>query len=436
MEDGKKMANPRALALEALERIETGKAYSHVLLNHMIANQKEMDERDVRLLTELVYGTIQYKRLLDFYLEPFIKKGFDRLDNWVKQLLRLSAYQIIFLERIPPHAAVNEAVKLAKKRGHVGIQGFVNAVLRNLLRHPLRSLDEIADPVERLSVKTSHPTWLVKRWVSQYGFRLTEQICHANNERPRFTIRINRLKTNRETLKRQLSEAGYEVKETPVSPYGLTIANPGEITKSPLYRQGLFTIQSESSMLVSPLLNPQPGMKVLDACAAPGGKTTHLAELMDNTGQIIANDVHEHKLSLIQSLAARLGITIISLHHGDALQLAEHGWGQFDRILLDAPCSGFGVVKHKPDVKWSKTLDDIHHLAELQGKLLAAASRLLKEGGEMVYSTCTIDKRENEEQIEGFLNEHPQFRVLEMKRIFPQDFHSDGFFMAKLVKTV
>lgn len=436
MEDGKTMVNPRALALEALERIERGRAYSHVLLNHMINRENMMDERDVRLLTEIVYGTVQYKRLLDFYLEPFVRKGLDRLDVWVKQLLRMSAYQIVFLDRIPPHAVVNEAVKLAKKRSHAGIQGFVNGVLRNLLRHPLRSLEEIADPVERLGVQTSHPSWLVKRWVSQYGFALTEQICQANNERPPFTIRINRLKTDRETLKNQLRRAGYQAEETSVSPYGLTIANPGGITKSSFYQQGLFTIQSESSMLVSSLLNPAPGMKVLDACAAPGGKTAHLAELMDNRGQIIANDIHQHKLPLIQSLANRLGITIISPHHGDAAQLSVDLWGQFDRILLDAPCSGFGVLKHKPDLKWSKTLDDVNKLAELQAKLLQAVSSLLKKGGEMVYSTCTLDKKENEEQIEKFLSDHPQFKLVEVKRIFPQEFNSDGFFMAKLVKTV
>jgi 16S rRNA (cytosine967-C5)-methyltransferase len=430
------MANPRALALNALVQIEQKKAYSHLILNQTLNQHPDMDERDKSLLTELVYGTVQHKRLLDFYMEPLIKQGLDQLDDWVRQLLRLSVYQLAFLERIPAHAVVNEAVNLAKKKGHRGIQGLVNGVLRNILRHPFRPLEEIRDPIDRLGVKTSHPTWLVKRWVNQYGLSITEKICQANNERPHFTVRTNSLKSTRKSVITKLCNAGYQAEESERSPYGITIANPANITRTSLYEQGYFTIQSESSMLVAPLVDPKPGMKVLDACAAPGGKTTHLAELMQNQGTIIAYDIHKHKLRLVRALAERLGLTIISTHHGDAAQVSAHRWGYFDRILLDAPCSGLGVIKHKPDLKWNKKPDDIKKLADLQNELLKGVSQVLKVGGELVYSTCTIDKEENQYLIERFLSEHPHFHLVgNMEQIFPYDFGSDGFFMVKLRKT-
>ncbi len=430
------MTNPRGLALDALVHIEQKKAYSQLVINSLLNRYKSMDERDKNLLTELVYGTIQHQRLLDFYLEPRLKKNRGNLELWVKQLLRLSVYQLVFLKRIPPHAVVNEAVNLAKKRGHRGIQGLINGVLRNLLRHPWRSLEEIVDPLERLAVQTSHPTWLVERWVDQYGFDTTAKLCEFNNRRPPFTVRINQLKGSRETIRARLETAGYTVEETVRSPFGLTIANPAGITDTSLYEQGFFTIQSESSMLVAPLLSPEPGMKVLDACAAPGGKATHLAELMHNQGTVIANERHAHKLTLIKDLAQRLGITIISVQQGDAREMSVQQWGLFDRILLDVPCSGLGVIRHKPDLKWNKQPGDGKALAGLQWELLRTTSKLLKTGGKLVYSTCTLDKDENENQIERFLNEHPNFKLDgEMETIFPYDFDSDGFFMAKLRKT-
>ncbi|MDQ0337554.1 16S rRNA (cytosine967-C5)-methyltransferase [Caldalkalibacillus uzonensis] len=429
------MGNARALALEALIKVEKQKAYSHLVLNQLLSRHPQLDLRDRQLLTELVYGTIQHQRLLDFYLEPFLKQGIAKLEGWVKQLLRLSVYQLYFLNRIPSHAVVNEAVKLAKKRGHRGIQGLVNGVLRNMLRQPKRSLDTIVEPVERIAIETSHPTWLVARWVRQYGLDTARVICRANNERPAMTIRVNLLKASKQDVLSRLTASGYRVSETSEAEQGLKVENPAKLMDSPLFKEGYFTIQSESSMLVAPLLSPQPGMKVLDLCAAPGGKTTHLAELMANQGRIVANDVHKHKLRLIETAARRLGITIIEVTARDGTAVSPEEWGTFDCILVDAPCSGFGVIKHKPDLKWNKRLEDIEQIKELQLHLLSNAAKLLKSGGQLVYSTCTIDKEENEGVIERFLEYHPHFELAgDMRQILPQDFGSDGFFMVKLSK--
>ncbi|GGK14178.1 ribosomal RNA small subunit methyltransferase B [Caldalkalibacillus thermarum] len=428
------MANPRALALDVLIKVEEQKAYSHLVLNQVLNKHRQLDLRDRHLLTELVYGTIQHQRLLDFYLEPYLKQGMAKLDVWVKQLLRLSAYQLFFLTRIPSYAVVNEAVKLAKKRGHRGIQGLINGVLRNLLREPKRSLDTICDPVERIAVETSHPTWLVARWTEQFGLKTAQEICRANNERPVLTVRVNPLKASKQEVMDHLRALGYHVSETAVAQQGLRVENPAKLMESSLFKQGYFTIQSESSMLVAPLLRPEPGMKVLDLCAAPGGKTTHLAELMDNRGHVVANDVHAHKLKLIKKAAKRLGITIINVTAYDGTTVSPGQLGHFERILVDAPCSGFGVIKHKPDLKWHKRPEDIKQIAELQLQLLTRAAQLLIPGGQLVYSTCTIDREENESVITRFLEDHPDFEVGEIRQIFPQDFGSDGFFMAKLNK--
>lgn len=442
----KRVLGARELALEALIQIEQGGAYSNLLLHQLFQQNAQLDPRDRRLITELVYGTLQQQKLLDFHLQPFVRQPLDKLEDWVKQLFRLSIYQFLFLDRIPDHAVVHEAVEIAKKRGHRGTTAFVNGVLRNFLRSPRASLESITDPVERLAVETSHPTWLVRRWINQWGLETAGQMLRANNTPAPFTIRVNRLKTSRAALMDKLLQAGYKVQETTQSPVGLIVESaeksPGSLTDTELYQQGYFTIQDESSMLVAPLLAPEKGMKVLDACSAPGGKTTHIAELMDNQGYILAVDVHAHKQRLIEASSRRLGISIIETKTLDARQLPDWFCQQgirepiFDRILLDAPCTGLGVIRRKPDLKWKKKEEDIARIKEVQFELLTQVSKLLKVGGQLVYSTCTIEKEENERQIARFLEAHPQFICLEnsTRQILPHHFGSDGFFMTKLQK--
>jgi 16S rRNA (cytosine967-C5)-methyltransferase len=427
----------REIVLTALLQIEEGGAYSNLLLHRLFQEEPTLDPRDRRLITEIVYGTIQYQRRIDFMLAPFVKKGLAQLEPWVRQLLRMSVYQVEFLDRIPEHAIINEAVQLAKRKGHQGIAGLVNGVLRAYLRSAKPNFSVIRDPIERLAVKTSHPTWMVKRWVNQYGLEMTRKICEENNRPPVQTIRVNRLKTERSKVKALLESDGYAVEETVNSDDGLRITSGGNVALLPYFAEGLYSIQDESSMLVAALLDPKPGMTVLDACAAPGGKTAHLAEYMLNEGKIVAVDLHKHKERLIRQNAQRLGITIVETLVQDARTLSEtFAPGSFDRILLDAPCSGLGVVRRKPDLKWKKHEADIERIQHIQYKLLEETTQLLKEDGYIVYSTCTLETEENGRLIRRFVADHPHFQLLEEteRQILPHEQQSDGFYMVKLCK--
>ncbi|WP_202079904.1 16S rRNA (cytosine(967)-C(5))-methyltransferase RsmB [Caldalkalibacillus salinus] len=424
----------RTLALKALEQIEQGGAYSNLMLNRLLQGQPDMDKRDKHLMTEIVYGTLQHLRIIDFYLQPLLKKPLNKLDPWVKQLLRLSVYQIHFLDRVPDRAIVHEAVEIAKIKGHRGISGMVNGVLRAYLRSERPSLDTLTNKVERLAIQTSHPTWLVDRWDEQYGYEDTRLICEANNRPPRMTLRVNQLKATREDVMTKLETEGYKVQPSTIVDEGVIVLEGGNVTQSSLFSEGYFTIQDESSMLIPHLLDPQPGMRVLDACAAPGGKTTHLAEYMRDEGQILAVDLHPHKEKLVRENAQRLGTSIVDTLTADARLLQDQTQESFDRILLDAPCSGFGVIRRKPDLKWSKTESDIAQISKVQLELLKKVSPLLKPGGHLVYSTCTIEKEENQSVIGHFLADHTDFHIVpdSERQILPQHFGSDGFYMIKL----
>lgn len=424
----------RSIALEALIEIEQGGAYSNLLLNRLYKQHSTLDPRDRSLITEIVYGTIQNQRLLDFYLQPFLKQRVEKLEQWVKQLLRMSLYQFIFLDRVPEHAVVHESVEISKTRGHKGITGMINGVLRNFLRSTKASTEKVNDAQERLAIETSHPTWLVKRWVKQFGMERATKICQENNLPPNMTIRVNLLKSSREKIKEALLKEGFEVEETANAKEGLRIIAGGNVTQSGLFKEGHFTVQDESSMLIAPLLDPHPGMNVLDACAAPGGKTTHLAEYMNNEGQVLAVDLHPHKEKLVQFNAKRLGTSIVKTLVSDARKLNMKVGQEFDRILLDAPCSGFGVIRRKPDLKWKKTESDIAQISRIQYDLLSHVAPLLKKEGQLVYSTCTYDPEENQEVIDRFLQQHEQFSMVEgsKRQILPHDFGSDGFYMIKL----
>lgn len=444
--------NVREVALDVLLQVEKNQAYSNLLLNEMIKKSK-LHEKDIALLTEIIYGTIQRRDTLDFYLYPYTKQA-KKLQDWVKILLRMSVYQIVYLNKIPDHAVVHEAVKIGKKRGHRGIAGMVNGILRNLLRHELRSFSEISDPLEQLAVKMSHPLWLVKRWVRQYGMEKAEKMCEQNLKPPHVTVRVNRMKASVEEVRQRLEEEGFSVRDGELSEDGLVIEK-GNVAQSQCFKQGFITIQDESSMLVARALNPACGSIVLDCCAAPGGKTTHLAERMGNEGKVIACDLHEHKIKLINENKQRLGLSIIETKVLDARKAREiFPENHFDYILVDAPCSGLGVIRRKPDLKWAKTEQDIAAIVKIQQEILASVAPLLKPNGMLVYSTCTIDRTENEEIIGQFLQNHPfilddklQSRMPEKVKekgrlqngqltILPHDFHTDGFYIAAMKKTI
>ncbi|KIL47667.1 16S rRNA (cytosine(967)-C(5))-methyltransferase RsmB [Jeotgalibacillus campisalis] len=431
----------REAALDILEQIDKNQSYSNLLLNHAI-KKFNIKGPDTGLLTELTYGTIQRKLTLDYYLTPFIKK---KLENWVRNLLRMSLYQMLYFDRVPERAAIHEAVEIAKKRGHKGIAGLVNGILRSIQREGVPSLNDILDPIERLSIETSHPYWLVARWNEQYGLEKTKKMCETNLLAPVQTARVNTLKTNREAVLDQLNAEGVEAKPSSIIPEGISIMK-GNIAHTNAYKTGMLTIQDESSMLVAYAMNAQPGETILDMCAAPGGKTTHLAQSMNNEGQIVALDLHPHKIKLISDNADRLGIECIEGTAIDARKAHEKfEAGSFDRVLVDAPCSGLGVVRRKPDIKYAKSENDLEGLTAVQHSLLAAAVDMIKPGGKLIYSTCTVDHAENNDTVAKFLREYKQMELTALEnlpeaiqplvqdnilQVFPQDFNGDGFFIA------
>ncbi|WP_019152834.1 16S rRNA (cytosine(967)-C(5))-methyltransferase RsmB [Robertmurraya massiliosenegalensis] len=439
--------NVREGALRILEQIEKNQSYSNLLLNNEI-KKNQINSKDIGLLTELVYGTLQRRMTLDFYLQPFLKKA-RKLELWVRQLLRLTVYQMVYLDKIPDRAAIYEAVEMAKRRGHKGISSMVNGVLRSIQREGVPSLEDISDPVERLSISTSHPSWLVQRWVNQLGYERAKEMCEMNLTAPLQTARINTTKTNRKACMEMLQEEGYQVEASSVIPEAIRCLK-GNLANSQAFKDGLLTIQDESSMIVAYALGVQQDEEILDACAAPGGKTTHIAEKLNQTGKVFSLDLHDHKVKLIAQNASRLQLTNIETKALDSRKVQEHFKEEsFDRILLDAPCSGFGVMRRKPDMKYTKKETDVDQLQEIQLQLLKSVTPLLKKGGILVYSTCTVDETENGAVVEKFLGENKEFigdiglkgRLPETiqplcdeftLQILPQDFGSDGFYIAAL----
>ena len=437
--------NVRDAALTILLAVDKNQAYSNLLLHQTIEKYK-LDVKDRGLLTEITYGTLQHKLTLDYYLEPFIH---GKVDLWVRWLLRMSLYQMHYLSRIPAHAAVNEAVEIAKRRGHKGIASMVNGILRSILREGVRSTNDIKDPNERLAIETSHPQWLVDRWVESYGYEETAEMLRENNIQPVQTVRVNTTKATVENVLTTLEREGVKAVRSEVMPECVHLQT-GQAARTAAFRHGLITIQDESSMLPANVLNPQPGMKVLDMCAAPGGKTTHMAEKMKNEGSILAMDLHPKKLDLIEENTARLGLEIVQTAPVDGRKAASFlPKESFDAVLVDAPCSGLGVMRRKPDIKYTKREEDLESLQTIQLAILDNAAQVLKAGGRLVYSTCTVDKQENEGTVKLFLDQHPEMesesltnlpeKLLAkqnngMLQVFPQDFGSDGFFVAAFRK--
>ncbi|KIL50422.1 16S rRNA methyltransferase [Jeotgalibacillus alimentarius] len=435
----------REAALHILDQIDKNQSYSNLLLNHAI-QKFNISKKDTGLLTEITYGTIQRKMTLDYYLEPFLKK---KVEGWVRNLLRLSLYQMIYLDRVPERAAIHEAVEIAKKKGHKGISGMVNGVLRSIQRQGVRPLDELSDPVIKISIETSHPEWLVKRWAEHFGLEKTREMCERNLIAPVQTARVNTSRISRSEVIDMLKQEGVEASESTIVPAGIRVKK-GNIAHTVAYKEGYISVQDESSMLVAYALGAVPGESILDMCAAPGGKTTHIAESLNNEGEVLALDLHEHKIKLIKENADRLKLGNVKAEAMDGRKLNEHYPDrQFDRVLVDAPCSGLGVLRRKPDIKYAKREQDLESLSRIQQELLHSAVGSLKKGGTLVYSTCTVDKEENEGTVNRFLADHPEMELTvpsglpesiaalaenNMLQIFPQDFDGDGFFIASFKK--
>ncbi len=424
----------RELAVEVLEKVEKRKAYADILLDQSL-KKNPLSPRDRALLTQIVYGTLRWQGKIDWQLSRFLRLPPSGMDKYLKSLLRLTLYQLLFLDKIPDYAAVYEAVELGKAYGGAKAGGLVNGVARRVLREKDQlSYPKREDIVLYLSVLWSHPEWLVKRWINQFGTEEAENLMRANNEEPPLTLRANRLKGSREAVVEILRRMGYDATLAAWSPQGIQVKPGAAVDELPGFQGGLFQIQGEASQLVSYLLDPAPGERILDACAAPGGKTTHIAELMEDRGELVATDISFRGLEKLKENVRRLGLKsvrpfLLDISEGLAGDLAR----PYDRILVDAPCSGLGTLRSHPEAKWHRQERDIERLSRLQRAIVDRASSFLKPGGILVYATCTLAREENEGVVEDFLGRQRNFALQGAGRYLPreaQDLFSGNYFLA------
>ena len=427
----------RELALKVLYKIDKEEAYSNIELNEQIKqNRKNLTEKDIGLISEIVYGVTTWRLTLDEIIKKYSKIKIKKISPWILNILRMGIYQIIFLDKIPKSAAVNESVNLAKRYGHSSSSNFVNAILRKIEKNDYEEFFKIEDDIERISKTTSMPKWIVEELMKNNEIKKVEEICKNSNIKPKITIRVNSLKINKQELIKKLKEKGIECNEPQEKvDYFLILEKIKNIENIDEFKKGYFTIQDISAGQTARILNPQPGELVLDACSAPGGKTTYMAELMKNKGKIEAWDIHEHRTKLVEKNAQRLGIDIIETKVKDASLYDESLKEKFNKILLDVPCLGIGVIKRKPDIKWQRKPEDIEKITEIQKKILNNCSKYLKNNGTIVYSTCSILKDENEEVVNEFLKENSEYYIKpeETRNILPNQ-EEDGFFICKIYK--
>ena len=436
------MNNARTVALETLIKVFNQKSYSNIALNNELIKH-DLKPADKALATRIVYGTIQYKIFLEYQLKPLVKTKLR--DSFLKPLLLMSAYQYFFLEKVPTNAIFDEANKLAKKYGKRNSGGYklVNGILRALERQG-RILPPTDDLVEYLSIKESFPKWLVKYLLDHFGKDKTKEILVRSNQPAANSIRMTTKESDFEEVKEELKNATFNFEESILTQHNLNL-NKGGVAQTDLFKDGKVTIQDAAASLAVDAFDFKGDEQVLDACSAPGGKTVQIAENL-TTGSVIALDIHENKLKLVRNAAERLHVSDkVKTRALDARKAKEYfNQGQFDKILVDAPCSGLGLIRRKPEIRYEKSLDDIKNLAKIQLAILENVNGLLAKGGELVYSTCTISYEEDEGVIKQFLKLHTDFELIpvqvgklpkqKMVRIFPSSDGSDGFFIAKLKK--
>lgn len=436
--------NSRKLARQIVQRVLEEGAYSNLVLSNEL-NTRDIEDKDKGLITEIVYGTLRRKRTLDVLIGNFVK-DINLIDTTVLNILRVAIYQMYFLDKIPEYAACNEAVEEAKE---VSLEAskLVNGILRNYIKDE----KEIVVPgnrIDELAYKFSFQPWMIRLFIKQYGEEKTMKLMSGLNETPKVTVRVNEFKAEYDEVYEKLEEIGYNIEEGYACPEGIAIKGGKGIEDNVLFKAGLITVQDESAMLVAPLLDLKEGDKVLDLCAAPGGKTTHIAELLSNTGEVLAFDLHENKLSLIEENAKRLGLNNIVCKAMDATKLNSDYISYGDKVLIDVPCSGLGIIRKKPEIKWNKTRQQLKDLVPIQREIMENAWQYLKPGGTLVYSTCTLNKEENEENLQWFLSKHKDAAVEKLYignnsnfiynadgslTILPND-SMDGFFMGKIKK--
>lgn len=444
-----KIDTARNIALKTLYKIEEDKSYSNIVLDDMLnSNREKLTNQDIGFISELVYGVTSRKLTLDNIIQKYSNIKMKKISSIVKNILRIGAYQIIFLDKVPKSAAVNESVNLCKKYS-MKSTGFVNAILRKIEKTDLIDIEKIENDIERISKLYSMPEWIVVKLSDELGINKAEEVCKNSNIRPKISIRINKLKTSKEELINMLAKKNINTENAILEDF--IYLNSKNITNLEEYKKGFFTIQDESAALTALVLSPKENETILDCCSAPGGKTTYLAEIMENKGSIEAWDLYEHRLKLVDENAKRLGIDIINTKINDSTILNKNEIGKYDRVLLDVPCLGLGVIRRKPDIKWQREEKDIDEITKIQKQILSTCSKYLKVGGRLVYSTCSILKEENEDIVNNFLINNPNFKIINPEnnrlkelnknivdqkylKLYPDE-NIDGFFICLLERT-
>ncbi|HZX21234.1 MAG TPA: 16S rRNA (cytosine(967)-C(5))-methyltransferase RsmB [Clostridia bacterium] len=444
--------NPREGALLVLYEINEKNAFSNIAINQELGS-KPYKQLDKGLITELVYGVLENQIYIDYIIDRFSTFKMEKMNPYTLNLLRLGIYQLLFLDKIPDFAAVNETVNLSKKYCKK-TTGFINGVLRNIQRNKENTKlpNPEKDIVKYLSIKYSHPQWLVETFLNNFDRSFTEELLEANNAIPDLYVRINTLKIGIDDCIKLLIDEGYKVKQSPFIEEAIIVEGIHNIEQSDPYKKGYIQIQDFSSMLVAKILDPKEGDFVIDVCSAPGGKATHIAQLMNNKGTIIARDIHDHKLKLVGKNVERLGVTTIKTENFNGKNLDKNLLNRADKVLVDAPCSGLGIIRKKPEIKYRKQPADIESIITIQYDILKNASKYLKPGGELVYSTCTINPKENEDIMQKFLDRNSDYTLVNigdkyrgfipgkhaenMIQLYPNIHNTDGFFISKIMRVM
>ncbi|MCR5177315.1 MAG: 16S rRNA (cytosine(967)-C(5))-methyltransferase RsmB [Anaerovibrio sp.] len=443
------MDKARATALKIINAVHEQEAYANVALAKEL-RKGALTEMDRRFVTELVYGTVKAGETLDWIIRRYINRPLSKVDSMVLDILRMGVFQLRYMDKVPPSAACNESVELAKSFGHPGLAKFVNGVMRTMVREPEKGAFPTGkgNATIQLALEAQHPEWLVRRWIKEFGYDEALRLCSFNNSQAPLAVRTNTLKTNRSELMLQLVAAGLDCESSLLAGEGVLLRSHGALDSLQVLQDGYCQVQDESSMLVAHVVDPQPGDLVLDVCSAPGGKTTHMAALMGNRGRIVACDIYEHKLARVRENADRLGINIIDPMLMDAREIWQEFPQKADRVLVDAPCSGLGVLRRKPDSRWRKTPALLEELPKLQMDILRSAAACVKPGGMLVYSTCTITHEENQDVVRNFLAKAKDFELENagerlpvprddnMVQLYPQRDGTDGFFIACMRRKV
>ena len=433
------MKTARQIAVEALGKVNGSKGYSNIVIDKAL-EQSGLDLRDAAFATALFYGVLERMLTLDHCIAGFSKTPVEKLTPQVREILRVSLYQILYMDSVPDSAAVNEAVNLTRVFRKESAGGFVNGVLRAFLRSGKRVPRMAGSRADQLSIQYSCPAWLVQLWLDSYGEENTEGILKTSLGRPPVYIRINTLKTTADALSVQLEEEGAVVRRDEMEENCLRVSGTGDVTALPAFQEGLFHVQDKSSQLCVKALDARPGMRVLDICAAPGGKSFTAAQWMHGEGELLAMDLYRARAALVAEGAQRLDIGCIAAKEGDASRYNSK-LGLFDRVLCDAPCSGLGIIRRKPEIKY-KNPEELGEIPQLQYNILSNSANYAKKGGILLYSTCTLNPGENEGVVERFLAEHRDFAPCRLPQslgssghtvtLFPHQGDTDGFFISTM----